>query len=78
MRIVTLDALTAIHHRASGITHLVDTPVPEILAAIGPEWTTEAALLDRLIAAYDMPDADPAALAGRLAELAEAGLIERG
>ena len=29
LRIVPLDALTLIYHRASGITHIVDTPVPD-------------------------------------------------
>ena len=34
LRIVPLDALTLVYHRASGITHVVDAPVPEILEAL--------------------------------------------
>lgn len=78
LRIVALDALVAIHHRPSGQTHLVTSPVPEILAELGEDWTTVETLLARLTATYDMPDSDTDALADRLGELADAGLVERG
>lgn len=74
--IVALDALSAIYHRNSGITHVVASPVPELLAALTEPLTLDA-LLARLAAEYDLPDADPAALGGRLAELEAAGLVER-
>ena len=76
LRIVELDTLTAIYHRASGITHIVDSPVPELLAALAEPRTLDD-LLAHLAAEYDLPDADTAALAERLAELEAAGLVSR-
>jgi len=77
LRIVPLDALTLIYHRASGITHVVDSPVPEILEALGDEALSVDVLLGRLADAFDLADADPIALAVRLDELVSAGLVER-
>jgi PqqD family protein of HPr-rel-A system len=76
LRIVPLDALTLIYHRASGITHVVDAPVPEILEALAEPLSVDA-LLARLAAEYDLLDADTMALAVRLDELAAAGLVEQ-
>ena len=76
LRIVPLDALTLIYHRASGITHVVDSPVPELLAALDEPLAIDA-LLARLAERFELGDADPAALAARLDELAAAGLVER-
>ena len=76
LRIVALDSLTAIYHRTSGITHVVASPVPELLAALADPLTLDA-LLAKLAAEYDLPDADLAALAERLAELETAGLVAR-
>ena len=76
LRIVPLDALTLIHHRASGITHIVDAPVPEILTALAVPITADA-LLATLACEHDLADPDPAALAARLDELVAAGLVER-
>lgn len=77
LRIVPLDVLTAIYHRASGQTHIVEAPVPEILAALGDEVLDVNAILDRLARDYALVDPDPAALADRLEELAAAGLVTR-
>ncbi|MES2441374.1 MAG: HPr-rel-A system PqqD family peptide chaperone [Pseudomonadota bacterium] len=77
LRIVPLDALTLIYHRASGITHIVDAPVPEILETLGSEALSVDALLARLGERFDLSDADPMALAVRLDELVAAGLVER-
>ncbi|WP_448661668.1 HPr-rel-A system PqqD family peptide chaperone [Sphingomonas sp. CJ20] len=77
LRIVPLDALTLVYHRSSGITHIVDTPVPELLAALGEGPLSLADLLARLEADFDVVDADPMALAVRLDELVAAGLVER-
>ena len=74
--VVPLDSLTAVYHRASGITHLLDAPAPQIIEALDAPMTV-AHLLARLSADYDLRDADPAALADRLAELAAAGLVAR-
>jgi PqqD family protein of HPr-rel-A system len=77
LRIVPLDVLTLIYHRPSGITHVVDAPVPEILEVLAEAPLSAAALLARLADRFDLADADPAALAARLDELAAAGLVER-
>lgn len=76
LRIVPLDTLTLIYHRASGITHVVDAPVPEIIEALAVPLSV-GALLAKLADEYDLIDADSAALAVRLDELVAAGLVER-
>jgi len=73
--VVPLDTFTAIYHRASGITHLVAPPVPEILTALGTAGSTLDQLIARLGDEYDLLDGDVAALAARLDELAAAGLV---
>ncbi|CAN5421369.1 hypothetical protein BH10PSE15_BH10PSE15_02080 [soil metagenome] len=78
LRIVPLDAFTAIYHRTSGITHLVAPPAPEILAALGPGGLTRRNLIARLGELYDLLDADEAALAARLDELVATGLVRVG
>lgn len=77
LRIVPLDALTLIYHRASGITHIVDSPVPEILEVLAVEPLGAHDLLARLGEHFDLVDADPHALSVRLDELAAVGLVER-
>lgn len=71
-----LDALVAVFHRPSGTTHLLAPPAPEILDALGREALDLHALLARLGADYHLTDPDPAALADRVAELVEAGLVQ--
>ena len=75
--VVPVDLLTAIYHRASGQTHLMASPAPEILEALAEAPLDAAALLAKLRTDYDLVDADPAALAARLDELVETGLVER-
>ena len=75
LSIVHLDSFTAVYHRASGITHLITAPAPEILAALGEAGMTFAALTDRLAADYELGDTEGAALAARLDELVAAGLV---
>ena len=77
LRIVPLDALTLVYHRASGITHVVDSPVPEILETLAAESLGVPELLTRLGEHFDLVDADVNALAARLDELAAVGLVER-
>ena len=69
-----LDLLTATFHRASGITHLLAEPAPEILDALAGGALTRGELLERLAAAYDLGEA--AGLDARLEELVDAGLVE--
>ena len=71
-----LDSFTAVFHRASGITHLLAEPAPEILAVLSDETLTLDDVLARLGDRYEMLDADPSALAARLEELVAAGLVE--
>ena len=77
LRIVPLDELTLIYHRASGITHVVDAPVPEIIEALCEEALSADALLARLSDRFELVDADATALAARLDELVATGLVER-
>ena len=67
-----LNEIVAIFHRASGITHLVTSPVPELLAALADAWRT----LPELEAMFDLIEGDDDALLARLDELAVAGLVE--
>jgi PqqD family protein of HPr-rel-A system len=75
--VMPIDLLIAIYHRASGQTHLMASPAPEILKALAEAPLDAVALLAKLRADYDLVDADPAALAARLDELVETGLVER-
>ena len=75
LKIVHLDSFAAVYHRASGITHLVTAPAPEILAALGEAGLTRAGLLLRLASDYALDDADDAALLARLDELVATGLV---
>ena len=77
LRIAPLDDLVAVYHRASGQTHRVVSPVPELLEVLAGEWLAPGDLLARLAADFDLADADLAALAERLDELVETGLVER-
>ena len=79
LRIEPLGELTAIFDRRSIQTHLVVSPVPEILDALGAGACTPARLVGRLAAAFDLGSAEEAQpiLAERLSELAAMGLVER-
>ena len=76
LRVDWLDDFTAIYHRASGITHLLTAPAPEILVTLGEAGMTLPDLAARLAADFDVADADEEALVARLAELVAAGLVE--
>jgi PqqD family protein of HPr-rel-A system len=75
--IAPLDAFTAVYHRASGITHLLTEPAPQILAILQERALSLDSLLDRLERDYDVADGTREALAARLDELVEAGLVAR-
>ncbi|KQO07100.1 HPr-rel-A system PqqD family peptide chaperone [Sphingomonas sp. Leaf242] len=74
--IAPLDEFTAVYHRASGITHLLTEPAPQIIAILGESGLTLGALLDKLAEDYELSDGTREALAARLDELVEAGLVE--
>jgi PqqD family protein of HPr-rel-A system len=78
-KIEPLDQMTLIYQRRSGITHIVTEPVPQMLSAMGDDMLTAAELLTRLSAEFELPSGDDAlaAIAARLEELADLGLVER-
>lgn len=72
----SLDSLTALFDRASGQTHLLASPLPEILAALDVGPADVATLAARLAVSFDLDGDDAeAAIAARLAELAVLGLV---
>jgi len=79
LRIEPLGELTAIFDRRSMQTHLVVSPMPEILDAMGADEWDAATLASRLAATFDLggdSDVQPI-LVERLGELAAMGLVER-
>lgn len=73
-----LDMFTAVFHRPSGVTHLLNEPAPQILEALEDEPLDRDALLARLAQNFDLGEADgTAVLQARLAELEAAGLVDR-
>lgn len=76
-----LDDFTLLYHRASGQTHMVISPVPEILEALDQAVpSTAAEVHDRLADRYDLGDADGCVIAlidAHLAELTALGLARR-
>lgn len=79
LRVEPLGDLTAIFDRRSMQTHLVVSPLPEMLDAMGADVCDAATLAARLAAAFDLgePGDARAILAERLAELADMGLVMR-
>jgi PqqD family protein of HPr-rel-A system len=75
LRIVPLDSLTAIYHRASGQTHVVAEPMPEILAVLGEAAVDLAGLVTRL--GLTDNNETRALLTERLEELIATGLVAR-
>lgn len=72
-----LDAMTAIYHRRSGITHIVSEPVPQILELMAGEALTCGEILTRLSAAFDLDGVDAQSMiAARLDEMTSLGLLE--
>jgi PqqD family protein of HPr-rel-A system len=74
--IIPLDSLTALYDRASGQTHLLASPLPEILEALDSGPADAATVAERLAARFDFdtPDAQ-AAIGARLNELFALGLV---
>lgn len=74
-----LDQLSVLFDRRSGQTHLVASPVPEIIVLMeGGDWSVQA-LLVALAGQFDLPPGEDhaAGLAARLEELAVLGLVEK-
>jgi PqqD family protein of HPr-rel-A system len=73
----TLDDVTLIYHRPSGQTHMVVSPVPEILAALGDGAGDAEEIYVRLSRAFDLGQqaGAMAAVDRHLRELAALGLV---
>lgn len=78
LNVEPLDSLTALFDRASGQTHLLAAPSPEILAVLSDAPATAAELVERLAARFDLSvEGDAlAVIVARLDELAALGLVE--
>ena len=76
-RIVALDELSSVYHRASGATHVVIEPVPQILAALETGALDADALYAKLSTDHELgPEADARLVLGdRLNELVTLGLV---
>lgn len=76
-----LEDLTLIYHRRSGVTHMMTSPVPEILAAMDHDLLDAKQILERLSNTYDLEAGEAesleAVLGARLEELVALGLAER-
>lgn len=73
-----IDGMTLIFHRPSGMTHFLDSPVPEMLALLGEEPMNATDLSIALCARLAMPHDDEAlaVVEARLAELIASGLVQ--
>lgn len=74
LRWVQLDVLSACYHRASGQTHLLASPAPELMELLAEPLTREA-LAAALNAGFEIAAEDAGALDARLDELVAAGLV---
>jgi PqqD family protein of HPr-rel-A system len=78
VRSVPLEALTALYHRPSGMTHILAPPAPQILAALAAAPGDADEVLARIADVFDLEAEDPAAaIAARLGELEAAGLVRQ-
>lgn len=78
LRTHQIDEFTLIYDRASGQTHLLGAPMPELLDCLGAEWESLPIILTRLNSRFDVGGSDDATQAVRahLAELIMLGLAE--
>lgn len=79
VRITQLDDLSVIYHRTSGMTHIVDQAVPEILGGLRAAPCTASALLNELARSHDIDAGGEASetITARLDELCALGLVSR-
>jgi PqqD family protein of HPr-rel-A system len=76
----TLDIITLIYQKRSGITHLVAEPMPQILAAFGEHTLSVSALIAKLAQQFEFGESGDEAdalgvITARLDELVALGLI---
>jgi PqqD family protein of HPr-rel-A system len=75
-----LDDLSLIYHRRSGTTHVVASPVPEMLGVMGNDPLAVEEILERLSQRFELGNETESLIpvvAARLEELAALGLVER-
>jgi len=72
----SLDDVTLVYHRRSGQTHIVVSPVPEILAALTGGVSSPSEIVARLSHDYDLGDPNDAvaAVKAHLDEMVALGL----
>ena len=78
--VTEVDALTAVFDRASGQTHVLAEPLPQILAVMsGADGLSAQEIVTRLSEQFDIFDGDAidARIAECLYELAALGLVEQ-
>ena len=77
-KLTPLDVVSALYDKRSGQTHLVASPVPELLTMMQGSDLSVDELLQRLLVHYDLPaDEDHrASVEARLNELVTLGLVE--
>ena len=77
-KLTPLDVVSALYDKRSGQTHLVASPVPELLSMMQGRDLSVDELLHRLLVHYDLPaDEDhSASVEARLSELVTLGLVE--
>lgn len=76
--VAPLGDIVALYHHRSGQTHMVISPVPEILQRMGfGEGLSARDLLDRLGRDFDLPDATEADIAVHIDALVTLGLVRR-
>lgn len=76
----SLDSMTALFQKSSGITHIIADPVPAILEIMADDVMTSSQIAHKLIEKFDVEkdvDVEDIILA-RLDELRILGLVERG
>jgi len=74
-----IDGFAILYHRPSGMTHIIASPVPEMLAVIADAPADATDIVARLSAEHDVAGegALDAIVAARLEELESAGLVYR-
>jgi PqqD family protein of HPr-rel-A system len=69
------EAMAAVFHRPSGITHLLASPAPELLDALAAGPADARDLTARLAERFELDGDAEAVIAARLEELAAVGLV---
>lgn len=75
----SLDAMTLIYHRPSGITHMVVEPIPQILEVMDGQDMAAETVAEKLLQRFDLGEAQDALpiITDRLEEMASLGLVQK-